>query len=84
MFKPFQDFIRGCIIDPALEQKMHQAADEARAAAARANRVFTKAEIALDSADTIKDMIVVAGVSLLVAGFVAGSMSSRQSEPPRS
>lgn len=71
----FQEFIRACIVDPKLEAKVHKLADEALEATRRANA-------ALKKVDNAQDLVVLAGIGLLVAGFMAGSKSQRKTTPP--
>lgn len=80
MIQELQAFIRGCIVDPILEQKAHTVADETHQTVKSAQETLKKAGTVLDKANDVRGLITLAGVGLLVAGFVAGSMSVNKAD----
>ena len=82
MTKKFQKFVRGCVIDPELERKAHSLAENAGRTVKEANKTFKKAQKVMENVGDTNQLLMLAGIGLLVFGFVAGS-SSENSESSR-
>ena len=71
MFNELRSFVRGCIVDPELEQKLHILADESLKTVAEVKKATAKVP-------DLKSGLVLAGFGLLVAGFIAGSATAKE------
>ena len=71
----FKSFLRGFFFDPELEKKAHKLADEAQKTVESANEILGKTKKILNNAGDVKELVVIAGIGILAAGFIAGSLS---------
>ena len=66
----FRKFIRGFFFDPELEEKAQKIADETI-------KTVKLAQDTLKVAKNVEQIVALAGLGLIVAGFIAGSMSTK-------
>ncbi len=66
----FQKYIRGFFFDPELEKKAQKIADETI-------KTINLAQNTLKGAKNVEQIVTLAGLGLVVAGFIAGSMSTK-------
>ena len=77
MFKKFQKFVRGFFFDPDLEKKAHDIADETHETLRQTRKI-------LNNVENAQQLFVLAGIGLLVFGFIAGLFAAKEKEERKS